>query len=153
MDFHTWICVGFGAARCRKKLNKYHLLIPRLMILLCGKCSEKPRRHTRRITLPPEELRQTLDLLLWPCCAFLPLSHPFSKKAAALFLNVIGSDICTALVAWYGTCAHCSPLSLPESSAVLLQPGGRRPWGFGVVAGGCRWLPWCGTRKAGCAAG
>lgn len=80
--------------------------------------TEKPHIH---ITL---SLWQTLDLLLWLCCAFLPLSHAFPKMTAVLFLNVIGSDICTALVAWYRTCVHCSLASLLESHAVLQQPRG-----------------------------
>lgn len=103
----------------------------------------KPRRHTRRVTLPPKEPRQTLDLLLWLCCAFLLLSHPFSKKAAMLFLNVIGSDICTALVTWYCTCVHCSLLSFCRAALCCCSLGAGVPGVFGwwEVSG---WLPCCG---------
>lgn len=124
------------------KLNKTLLLIPRLMVLLRDRCSEN--REGTRTALPFCLKNHSKHLTCCYGCAvlFFPLSHPLSKKAAKLHLNVIGSDICMALVAWYCTCVRCSLLSLSGSSSVLLQPWGWRLFTmFGVVVG--VWLAAC----------
>lgn len=84
----------------------------------------------RCIMLPPEESRQTLDLLLWLCCAFLPLSHLFSKKTAMLFFHVTGSNIC--LVPYL--CALL-PIQPPREQRSAAAASGWRCGCFGAVVG------------------
>lgn len=64
-------------------LSRAVLLIYRVNILLHNKCTENGA-HTCCVTLPPEDTRWTLDLLLWLCCAFLPISHLLEDSYAVV---------------------------------------------------------------------
>lgn len=116
-----------------EKLNKTLLLIPRLMILLRDKCSENWEGTRAALPFLPKNRGKHLTCCYGCAVLFSPFPIPFLRRQLCCFLNVIGSDICMALVAWYSTCVHCSLLSLPESSTVLLQPWGWHLWCFGVV--------------------
>lgn len=69
------------------------------------------------------------------------LSHPISKKAARLFLNVIGSDICTVLVGRLVLylCAPfpTQPSGEQRSAAAALGMASLVFWGGGRCAVGC----------------
>lgn len=141
MDFHTWACMGFGAVGCRKAKQNSPINSQANDLITLTDALKTEKAHALHY---PSAWRTTANT--WPVAMAVlrfsfPLSHPFSKKTATLHLNVIGSDICTALVAWYCTCVHCCLFSLLGSSAVLLQP-----WGwclFMMFGGGGRCVVGC----------
>lgn len=145
MDFHTWVCMGFGPAGCRKT-KQNSPINSQANDFITWQMVWKLRRHTRRITFPPIEPRQTLDLLLWLCRAFLPLSHPFLEKAAMLVFkchrlwHLHGSGrlvlyLCALLPTQPSGEQHCAAAALGLASLVF--------WGGGQCVVGCLGLVLC----------
>lgn len=100
-----------------EKWNKTLLLIPRLMILLRDICSGNQDGTCAALCFLPKNRGKHLTCCYGCAVLFSPFPISFLRRQLCCFSMSLAPTY-----AWYRTCVHCSLFSLPENSAVLLQP-------------------------------